>query len=77
MFDLYTEVALARDVPSEDLRRGDVVTVVDHFSSVDGEDGYALEVFNAVGNTVKVVVVPGSALKALSEEDVWAVRALS
>jgi hypothetical protein len=77
MFELFSEVALAMDVPSEGLRRGDVATIVDHFPPADGEEGYALEVFTALGTTIKVVVLPRSALKALSEEDIWSVRALS
>ena len=29
-FDLYSRVALAEDLPERGLRRGDVVTIVDH-----------------------------------------------
>lgn len=76
IFDLYEEVALARDLPAEGLRRGDVATVVDRFPSADGEEGYALEVFNALGQTVKVLVVPASAIKHLAANQVLAVRAL-
>lgn len=76
-FELYTEVALARDVPEEGLRQGDVGTVVERFPRNGGETGYALEVFNALGVTLKVVVVPASALKPLGEHEVWAVRAVS
>lgn len=76
-FEPFSEVALARDIPDEGLRRGDVATVVERLHSADGEDGYAVELFNAVGQTLKVVILPASALKALSEEDIWAVRALS
>jgi hypothetical protein len=76
-FGLFTEVALARDMPDEGLCRDDVATVVDHFSAADGEDGYALEIFNALGETKRVVVVPASAIRALGVGDVWAVRVLS
>ena len=76
-FDLFNEVAVDRDVPDEGLRCGDVATVVDYFAFANGEEGYALEVFNALGQTLKVVVVPRSALKPLSEADVWSVRAIS
>jgi hypothetical protein len=76
-FKLYKEVALARDVPEEGLRSGDVATVVDRLPAVDGEEGYILEVFNAVGETLKVAVVPASALRTLTRRDMWSVRPLS
>lgn len=77
MFELYTEVALARDVPEYALRRGDVATVVEQFRTDGGEEGFALEVFNALGETVKVVVVPASAIEPLTADEVWAVRPLA
>ena len=72
--ELYSEVALGRDVPEEGLREGDVATVVERLERSSGEVGYVLEVFSALGQTRKVVVLPASALKALSNDDVWAVR---
>jgi len=76
-FELFSEIALDRDIPDEGLRRGDVATIVDRFAPADAEEGYALEIFNALGQTIKVVVVPSSALKPLSDADVWSVRAIS
>ena len=76
-FDLYREVALAYDLPTEGLRRGDVATVVEHLPAAAGEDGYILEVFNAVGETVKVITVPASALEPLTADKVWSVRPLT
>ncbi len=74
---LYCEVALAYDLPGEGLRRGDVATVVEHLPTAAGEDGYVLEVFNAVGETVKVIIVPASALEPLTSDKVWSVRPLA
>ena len=76
-FDLYSEVALACDLPAEGLRRGAVATVVEHLPTAAGEDGYILEVFNAVGETVKVIPVPASALAPLTADQVWSVRPLT
>ena len=77
-FDLYREVALAYDLPAEGLRRGDVATVVERLPTAAGEDGYLLEeVFNAVGETVKVIMVPASALEPLTADKVWSVRPLT
>lgn len=76
-FQLYTDAALARDVPEHRLRRGDVVKIVDHHSSPTGESGYSIEVFNAVGDTIAVTVVSESALEPLHKNEVLAVRALA
>lgn len=46
---LYAQVALATDISSKNLRRGDVATVVEVHPVTDGETGYTLEVFDAVG----------------------------
>jgi hypothetical protein len=43
------------------LRRGDLVKVVDHHVAPDGEEGYSIGVFNAVGETIAVTSVPVSA----------------
>jgi hypothetical protein len=38
-FELYTDAALARDIPEHRLRRGDVVKIVDVHASSNGENG--------------------------------------
>jgi hypothetical protein len=58
---LYQRVALVTDLPTHGLRKGDVAFVVEHLPSISttgDEEGYALEVFNAVGETIAVVIVP-------------------
>jgi len=76
-FELYTDVALARDLPELRLRRGDLVKLVDHHLAPDGEEGYSIEVFNAVGETIAVSTVPASALQPLREDEVLSVRPLA
>lgn len=78
-FQLYKQVALARDIPEDGLRKGDIATVVEHHPSPKrgGEDGYSLEIFNAVGDTIVVTVVPESAIEALREDQVLSVRPLA
>ena len=49
--DLFKRVALRIDIPEHGLRKGDVATIVEHLPGKDGEDGYALEVFNAIGES--------------------------
>lgn len=76
-FELYTDAALSRDIPEHKLRRGDLVKVVDHHPSVDGENGYSIEVFNAIGDTIAVTAVPESALEPLRKDEVLSVRGLT
>ena len=63
-FDLYTDAALSRDFPEHGLCRGDVVKIVGHHPSRNGESGYSIKVFNAVGDTIAVTAVPESALES-------------
>lgn len=76
--ELYERVALVRDVPEHGLRRGDVATVVDvvpHPSG--GADGFALEVTNALGESLQVVIMTESDIAPLTANEVFAVRELS
>ena len=75
-FELYTDAVLTRDLPCENLCRGDVVKVIDHHPVPGGEDGYSIEVFNAVGDTIAVTSVEESALEPLTAQDVFNVRRL-
>ena len=76
-FELYTDVALARDLPELRLRRGDLVKLVDHHLAPGGEEGYSIEVFNAVGETIAVSSVPATALEPFREDEVLSVRPLA
>ncbi|MDA1142048.1 MAG: DUF4926 domain-containing protein [Planctomycetota bacterium] len=75
-FDLYTDVMLACDLPEHRLRRGDIVKLVDHHVAPDGAQGYSIEVFNAVGDTIAVTTVPASALEVLRQDEVLCVRTI-
>jgi hypothetical protein len=75
-FELYTDAALTCDLPEHRLRCGDIVKLVDHHVAPDGTEGYSIEVFNAVGDTIAVTAVPASALEALREDEVLCTRAL-
>src|SRR5580704_15432205 len=65
---LYTNAMLRCDEPQHRLRRGDIVKLVDHHVAPDGTEGYSIEVFNAVGDTIAVTAVASSALEALRED---------
>ncbi|MGD1278208.1 MAG: DUF4926 domain-containing protein [Tepidisphaeraceae bacterium] len=56
--ELYQQVALRRDVPQENLRKGDVATVVELVPhSSGGPQGWVIEVFDAVGQSITVTAV--------------------
>lgn len=76
--ELYTQVALTRDVPDEGVRRGDVATVVEYLSHPrGGEEGAILEIFNALGESIGIATVPVSAIEPLRADQVPAVRSLA
>ena len=75
-FVLYTDAALACDVPEHRLRRGDLVKLVEHHVAPDSTQGYSIEVFNALGETIAVTSVPESALELLRQDEVLCARGL-
>jgi Domain of unknown function (DUF4926) len=75
-FPLYSDVVLTRDVTEENLRAGDVGTVVERHEVAGLEVGFSVEFFDMLGNTVAVVTVPGSHLRPPNEADRPAVRSL-
>ena len=76
-FRQFQQVALARDIPHEKLRSGDLATIVDVHPKAGGEAGYSVEVFNALGDTIAVTVVPESLLDELTADEVLHVRSLA
>ena len=75
---LYERVALRRDVPEHDLKRGDVAVLIDSVPHPEGgEPGCVLEVFNALGESIAVVAVPESDVESLRADEVLAVRPLA
>ena len=77
MLPLYQEVALSRDVEEHNLRKGDVATLIDHVPHPEGgEDGCILEVFNALGESISVIVVKESDIEPLHADEILTVRPL-
>ena len=74
--ELYKRAARARDLPPPGLRRGDVVTPVEPGRAPDGTEGFAIEVFNALGETIAVTCVSVTDLEALTEDEVLSIRRL-
>jgi Domain of unknown function (DUF4926) len=76
VFELFTRVALREDFLRHQLHRGDVATIVEHHPVANGEDGYSLEVFNAIGETIAVLVVSESQIEPLMKNEVLHIRVL-
>jgi hypothetical protein len=76
-FKLYKDAVLTRDVPEHRLKRGDIVKLVDHHVARDGSEGYSIEVFNAVGETIAVTAIPETSLEALRDDEVLCARVLA
>lgn len=72
----FTEVALRKDIPGKKLRKGDVATIVEHHPADQAEDGYTLEVFSALGETIAVVTVAESEIEPLQQNEVLSIRVL-
>jgi len=76
-YALYSKVALKVDMPLHKLRKGDVATIVEaHAGRAGLEQGYSLEVFNAVGETLAVVTVSESQIEPLTNNEIMHVRRL-
>ena len=76
-YKLFEDVVLAKNIREKGLRKGDIATIVDHHPLANGEDGYSLEIFNALGDTIAVVAVAESAIAPLMANEVFSVRQLS
>jgi hypothetical protein len=76
-FPLYTDVALACDLPEHRLRRGDLLRLVEHHIAPGGAEGYSAEVLGAKGQTFAVIAVEARALEALRDDEVLSVRAIA
>ena len=48
-----------------------------HHVAPDGTEGYSIEVFNAVGDTIAVTVVPATALEPLREDEILCARSVT
>lgn len=75
-FELFSQVALQEDFLHYKLKRGDVATVVERHLVKDGEDGYSLEVFNSVGETIAVLVVSETQIQPLLNNEILHIQAL-
>ena len=74
---LYDRISLNRAFPEYNLKQGDIATFIDTVPDPEGiEEGYILEVFNALGESIDVVTVPKSAVAPLKPNEILSVRSL-
>ncbi len=76
-FPLYTDAALAHDLPEYRLRRGDLVHLVEHHLAPNGAEGYSAEVLGAKGQTLAIIAVSAKSLEELRDDEVLSVRAIT
>ena len=75
--ELYQQIALTVDVPDAQLKRGDLAMLVDYVPHPHGgEEGAVLEIFNVLGESIRVATVPVSAIEALRSDQMPSVRPL-
>lgn len=73
--ELYQRVILTRDVPEEHLRQGDVAWLIDTaHDPVANEDGYILEIFNVLGESIAIATVSVDAVEPLRADFIPAAR---
>jgi hypothetical protein len=76
--NLYDDVALTRDIDAEGLKRGDVATWIDTVPHPQGgPEGVILEVSNALGESIKLVIVTHDDIECLQANEIWSVRQLA
>jgi hypothetical protein len=71
-FEMFSRVAFGVDMPDRHICKGDIATIVEYFD--EPEPGYALEIFNALGESVDVVTARESELEPLREDQIICVR---
>jgi hypothetical protein len=77
MIELYQRVSLNKDFLEHNLKKGDIATLIDKVPHPSGgEEGYVLEIFNAVGESINIIIVPITAVEVLREDEILSVRPL-
>jgi len=74
---LYEQVKLLRDLPQDNLRAGDIATLVDIVPGPPGKpQGAVLEVFNALGQTICVTSIDITDVQPLTANEILSARPL-
>jgi bifunctional DNA-binding transcriptional regulator/antitoxin component of YhaV-PrlF toxin-antitoxin module len=70
-YQLYTDVELQVDVIKFNLKKGDVVKIIDY-----SDKSYVLEAFNVLGETIGVFMLSENQIKKLQKNKVFSTRDL-
>jgi hypothetical protein len=75
-FDLYSEILFNQDISEYSIKKGDIGTLVEYYPSnhINIENGYSVEIFDAYGDTLKVVTVSESKISCIKHNSVLSVR---
>ena len=74
-YELYSQIALAEDIPEHGLRRGDVARVVETIPPESANPtSYVLEVFNALGESMNVIIAQANQIEPLQNDEYFSVR---
>lgn len=74
-YPLFSQVALAEDLPKYNLKRGDTAIIVEHYPMPEGEeDGYSLEGFDLPQVTIEVAASQIMPIAQLQQEEIILVK---
>jgi predicted thioredoxin/glutaredoxin len=74
-YELYSQIALSDDIPEHGHKRGDVARVVEKIPpDSSSPTSYVLEVFNALGESVNVIIVKAEQIELLQNDEYFSVR---
>ena len=75
-YKLFTEVALTIDIEGTIFKKGDIGTIVEQYEPNERtkEIGYTLEMYNALGETLKTIDVTESQIKNISDKELFTIR---
>jgi hypothetical protein len=74
-YELYSQIALKEDIQEHELKRGDVARVVETIPPESANPtSYVLEVFNALGESMNVIIVTANQIEPLQNDEYFAVR---
>jgi hypothetical protein len=74
-YERYSQIALAEDIVEHGLKRGDVARVVEAIPRESANPtSYVLEVFNALGESMNVIIVSANKIEPLKQDECFSVR---
>ena len=74
-FPMFEDVIVTANQPAHNIRAGDVGIVVERHVIDGKEDGYSVEFFDRIGQTVAVLTLSSSQLRLPTNSDRLTVRA--